>query len=562
MLNKTEKIVAAIILTIAAAILAMHAHLYAFICDDAYISFRYAYNLATHHQLVFNPGERVEGYTNFLWTILLGLLYWSRLKMEVASQLCGTLSGIAVLLLIFYITLRYRGGRLNGWDFLAPLLLAFSSTFAVWCTSGLETMFFCALLLGGIALYLDEATSERLPSSKRLPWSGLIFALAAMTRPEGMMIFGLSVGHRFLANLIKEQRLKPHRDEIIWLVFFLVPFGAYFAWRWSYYGYPLPNTYYIKATGGSLSQRLEIWGWPYLLDFVHDNKLYGLAPLLLFFRPRTFFNWDKQSVDPTVPTSLGRPLYRPIFLWSYLALIFFTYCAYVTLVGGDFMALGRFFAPLLPLLAFFTQEGLRDFTWWFKRTAAVVKPPDFWRPIFATLVMLALLGGAAFNSYALYEANQELAYKRWGLDTVAYLKRFADDRILVGNWLRANLPADTYLAVGGAGAIVYASRLRSLDTFGLNDAWIAHHTPAVGDRPGHTKFAPESYLLQKQPDLMCHMAHHQDVPFTPSPSEQQYWRERGYQWVCLNPPGLRPAYYCCLKKLNRSLGPFPAELGS
>ena len=38
--------------------------------DDAYISFRFARNLVRGHGLVFNVGERVEGYTNFLWTVI------------------------------------------------------------------------------------------------------------------------------------------------------------------------------------------------------------------------------------------------------------------------------------------------------------------------------------------------------------------------------------------------------------------------------------------------------------------------------------------------------------
>ena len=44
-----------------------------FIQDDAFISFRYARNLVDGHGLVFNPGERVEGYTNFLWTVLMAV---------------------------------------------------------------------------------------------------------------------------------------------------------------------------------------------------------------------------------------------------------------------------------------------------------------------------------------------------------------------------------------------------------------------------------------------------------------------------------------------------------
>ena len=58
---------------VAAAVLVPHARLFDFVTDDAYISFRYARNLALHGQLVFNLGEQVEGYTNFLWTVLLAL---------------------------------------------------------------------------------------------------------------------------------------------------------------------------------------------------------------------------------------------------------------------------------------------------------------------------------------------------------------------------------------------------------------------------------------------------------------------------------------------------------
>ena len=58
---------------VAAVVLVAHSLVYNFITDDAYISFVYARNLAEHGELVFNLGQYVEGYTNFLWTALLGL---------------------------------------------------------------------------------------------------------------------------------------------------------------------------------------------------------------------------------------------------------------------------------------------------------------------------------------------------------------------------------------------------------------------------------------------------------------------------------------------------------
>lgn len=360
-----------------------------------------------------------------------------------------------------------------------------------------------------------------------------------------------------------------------------MPFGLFFAWRYRYYGYPFPNTYYIKAAGSSASATR--WGLPYLLDFARDNKLYALLALVPLFWPRSCWNramerrsgaspGSSRAAATNEPERRGgaspssraaatnepeRVPVRPRFFWSYLALLTVPFLGYVVAVGGDFMAMGRFFVPVLPVIALFAAEALRET---FERPRLIA--PDSWRlsrwlPATTLLVSLAL-----WNSVGLHRESAKPAYRRWGLDTMAYLDRFAADRVVIGRWMREHLPPNTYLAVGGAGAIVYASRLKALDTFGLNDRYIAHHTPPVGDCPGHTKSAPEDYLRRERPDLMCHQAHHQDVPYRPSPAEEQQWRSRGYHWVCLAPPGLRPAYYCCLKRLDRALGPFGIEVGS
>src|SRR5262245_30182050 len=59
------------VLLVAAAYATQHYWL----CDDAFISFRYVRNLVTGHGLVFNVGERVEGYSNFLWVIELAAIW-------------------------------------------------------------------------------------------------------------------------------------------------------------------------------------------------------------------------------------------------------------------------------------------------------------------------------------------------------------------------------------------------------------------------------------------------------------------------------------------------------
>jgi arabinofuranosyltransferase len=63
-----------------------------FMLDDPFISFRYARNLLDGHGLVFNPGERVEGYSNFLWIILLTPFMKLGFDPVVASKVLGLCS--------------------------------------------------------------------------------------------------------------------------------------------------------------------------------------------------------------------------------------------------------------------------------------------------------------------------------------------------------------------------------------------------------------------------------------------------------------------------------------
>lgn len=519
-----------IILSCASAALVVHALFYSFVCDDAYITFRYSYNLAFNNELAFNLGERVEGYTNFLWTVLLAGFMKLGLKPEVMSQVLGSLFGSIVLICVYVFTRIYRGGKQTGWDFLAVLILSAMAGFAVWCSGGLETQLFTALSFSGMTLYIAEHSNY---VQKR--WSGFVFALSAMTRPEGIMLFVLTGLHWLVNNLFVKKCIFPSKKDIFWILGFVIPFGLYFAWRYFYFGYLFPNTFYVKA-GESNWLIAKKWGFLYLWDFVHHNKLYVLAPFILFFRPQTAYKEENVSHRGVTPA----------FVWTYVAVIMLCYTSYIVWVGGDFMTMGRFFVPILPLLAFLAQEVLREVVERFPR-----REPQTWRPIRMIPVAFILIGLLIWNSTLLYKANQKQNYYRWGLDTIAYLKKFADDRILIGTWMRQIFPKDTYISVGGAGAIVYASRFKALDSFGLNNEWIAHKAPRGGDRPGHGKFAPESYVLEQKPDLICHIGKHQDYQYRPSHGEEKLWQSRGYKWVCLTPPGLRPSNYCCLKRIDR-----------
>ncbi|MCK5800503.1 MAG: hypothetical protein KAI47_25115, partial [Deltaproteobacteria bacterium] len=140
------------VLTLAIVILVVHALSYSFISDDAYITFRYSWNLAFHGQAAFNLGERVEGYTNFLWMVMLAVFLKAGLKPEVMSQVLGLLSGSVGLILLYLLTRLYRGGKRTPWDLLGVAILPLLSGYAIWCTGGLETQLFSALALGGMTI--------------------------------------------------------------------------------------------------------------------------------------------------------------------------------------------------------------------------------------------------------------------------------------------------------------------------------------------------------------------------------------------------------------------------
>src|SRR5439155_1209101 len=106
-----RRAVAAVLVT-AAALLAFHVRTYAFLCDDAFISFRYARNFAHGHGLVFNPGfERVEGYSNFLWVVVLAGLDRLGLEPPRASLLLSWASTLLLWGLVVAFAARWAPRR-------------------------------------------------------------------------------------------------------------------------------------------------------------------------------------------------------------------------------------------------------------------------------------------------------------------------------------------------------------------------------------------------------------------------------------------------------------------
>ena len=187
-------IVAGLVVTLAA--LLVHAWVYRFLTDDAFISFRYARNFAHGHGLVFNPGfERVEGYSNFLWVILLALLDRVGLAPEVVANPLSLVATVVLWWVVVRFTLRHPPAAGAEWTMLIPpAFLAVSRSVAVWSTSGLETRAFELFAIAGLLQLAEEVDARRGSAPAGRPWGSILLGLAALTRPDGALIAFCALG--------------------------------------------------------------------------------------------------------------------------------------------------------------------------------------------------------------------------------------------------------------------------------------------------------------------------------------------------------------------------------
>ena len=244
-----------------------------FLTDDAFISFRYVRNLLEGHGLVFNRGEYVEGYSNFLWVLELAALWGAfGLRPESAAPWLSVACTAGTLAAMLWWVARLPGlshRGLVGW--MALGLVCSSATFAVWTSGGgLETRqftFFIVLAVAGLTLYRENRLA--------LLTVSLSLAAAALTRPEGPLFAGCCFAWYVMQHRADTGRWWPNWRDVAYLVGPCVGLvAAHYLFRYGYYGEWLPNTYYAK--------HVRPWyeaGWPYLAAAALETGLYLLLPL-------------------------------------------------------------------------------------------------------------------------------------------------------------------------------------------------------------------------------------------------------------------------------------------
>jgi arabinofuranosyltransferase len=429
----TRKLDAALLLAVLAGFVLV-ARRFDFLQDDAYITFRYIKNFIAGNGLVFNIGERVEGYTTFLWTVLLALPMKLGLDVLSLSRTLGIAFSLGSIALLWPVS-RQMGAETRPVAFrlIAPLLLASCGAFAYWTVSGMETAMFSFLAVLGVAVYLRERNRE-----VRFPMTPVVYVALSLTRPEGMFLFGLLGLHRLLETALgpREERWPRVRQLVVWTLWYAVPIGCFTLWRLSYYGHFFPNTYYAKA--GFSSEYLAA-GWDYFLAYARNYLLGGW----LLAVPVAVLLWRKRTTEVL-----------------YVIGLVLAYCGYIISVGGDVLHAHRFFLAIAPFMYLLVQESLAALH-------AMVRGPQ-------TLARLAVYGVALALAYTTY--TTPLAQLQ---DVEAKEKGLVEHMSMLGRWIKGNSPPGAVMAASTIGAISYYGEIPVIDMLGLTDSTIAHRPERI-----------------------------------------------------------------------------------
>ena len=165
---------------------------------------------------------------------------------------------------------------------IAPALLAANVQFTVWNASGLENSIFCFLLALGMWRCVVE-----LEDGGR-PWSALVFFLLCASRPEGIMYAMIAGGLRgWHALFSAEARALSVGERFktvgVWAGVLLVPLVAFHAWRYWYFAWEFPNTYYAKLGTGRAFKPF-VWdkkGWKYINAWAGPHGAVYLLPVMV-----------------------------------------------------------------------------------------------------------------------------------------------------------------------------------------------------------------------------------------------------------------------------------------
>lgn len=459
---------------------------YFVLVDDAMISMRYARNLAEVGSIQYNPADlsTPQGYSNTLWVLLMYIVHALRVPENLTSltmMLTGAFFHISFVLVIFRITKSLSS---KAWTPLAAAFLSatFFSAF-YWSTRGME--FSLQILLAYLLIELALRNDNKAKISGLLQFIALGLLLS-ITRIDSFLI--LTVCSTSVA--IEVFRSKSNNIAKKWAfasAYLITPFlflSLAFAYNLHYHGDKYPTTYYLKVSGATLLERVQVG-----LSVLRSHSFIPLSVAISSIVLVIIFSPVKEYLN------------RKIIL---LMTIFASQLAYSVYTGGDYaeccvFAPNRFLSIGLPsafvVLAVLAEKArLRNLLYPCKDSGSIAS--------LLLKINANVLIGCIWVFMAIIINLRPLiqSYKERGLPMLSSDIERAERGLLI----RKTFDASCRVAAHAAGNIFYfANNFFVIDLLGKSDNVIAKSKPVTSFYPGHNKWNYNYSILQLNADIIA-----------------------------------------------------------
>lgn len=441
------------------SVVALDGKRYFSLLDDAMISMRYAWNFSHGSGLVWNPGERVEGYTNLLMTLIMSV--YTGIFDKSGAVLAVMITGIITVLSCLYITWKLCDLFIEDLEeqrrfLVRTIVLIMMLTcypLSYWSLLGMETGLLTLLILS--SLYLLELYFRKRREVYLFVIAGLQ-GLAYLTRPDAIIFSVPIFVYIFFEN--RKEYLSV-RTRLVRLLLTMLFYALFILgqeiFRVNYYHEFLPNTYYLKLTGMPLLDRIK-------------NGLGFTAPYILTY---IFL----------LGTSIGSYLIKPDARKRFYLVLILLPILYQIWVGGETWPHWRMMTPAYPLLAILSSRGILELL---NKTGISFSTKFGLRLIYYILALSILTSNLNFWGEILF-IHKPFETDKYGsfVNTALVLNEITTEDATVGVYF--------------AGVIPYYTNRKAIDFLGKNDKYIARLPPDLSGAvswsgmysvPGHNKY--------------------------------------------------------------------------
>jgi arabinofuranosyltransferase len=388
--------------------------------DDAFICFQYARNFARGLGLVFNPGERVWGFTSPLQTLLLGLLTWLGGETVRAAFFSGLFWAAVVSVLLYLLATQMLPRAL-------ALLLGVFFLFDY--TQHGDVMFESNMLVAAQLAFLLAASKSR----ARL--ANVFGALACLVRPDSLLLV--------LPILLLNRETRRLRN----LAWFCALGLAWEGFAFFYFGELIPNSFHAKR------------GVTPFIPFLVNAVKYATDAILAY---PVSLSRGPSTVGRILVVVLGllcllnqRMRRRLAFAHAWLLypwLLLAAYSAIGSLHGHNWeFYSARFFVRTAAALGFLSLGSI---------LATKARAPTWLRAVTTSALALWVFANGVYQTTNLVHqlATPDLSY--WGGARTQSYRHIAE-------WMNRNLPRGSTIAINEVGTLAYYTNFKIIDVGGI-----------------------------------------------------------------------------------------------